>query len=132
MLIFYNKQVKDQMNKTKLQYFKKILTEQLEKLQDRSSQNRVTAVAESEQISDFTDQATMESDIDMNIHMKERDSRLIIKIKEALNRIEDETYGICDQCEEEISEARLEARPVTTVCIDCKREQENQERLRGT
>jgi DnaK suppressor protein len=119
------------MNKKKLQQFKKILTEQLETLQNKSSQNRVTTLAESEQISDFTDQATLESDIDMNIHMKERDSKLIIKIKKALERIEDGTYGICDECEEEISEARLKARPVTTVCIDCKRAQENQERLRG-
>jgi DnaK suppressor protein len=119
------------MNKKKLEYFKTILTKKLEMLQDKSSQNRVTALAESEQISDFTDQATLESDIDMNIHIKERASKLIIKIKGALERIEDGTYGICDQCEEEISEKRLEARPVTTVCIDCKREQENLERLRG-
>lgn len=119
------------MTKKKLEYFKKILTQQLEALQDKSSQNRVTTLAESEQISDFTDQATLESDIDMNIHIKERDSKLIIKIKKALERIEDGTYGVCDECEEEISEKRLEARPVTTVCINCKREQENQERLRG-
>ncbi|MBN2418940.1 MAG: TraR/DksA C4-type zinc finger protein [Deltaproteobacteria bacterium] len=119
------------MNKKKLQYFKKTLTKQLEALQEKSSQNRVTTLAESEQISDFTDQATLESDIEMNIHIKERDSKLIIKIKEALERIENGTYGICDQCEEEISEARMEARPVTTVCIDCKREQENLEKLRG-
>ena len=120
------------MNKKKLQYFKKILTEQLKMLQDKSSQTRVTTLAESEQISDFTDQATLESDIDMNIHIKERDSKLIIKIKQALERIENGTYGICDQCEEDISEKRLKARPVTTVCIDCKREQETQEKLRGS
>ena len=120
------------MNNKKLQYFKKVLTEQLKMLQDKSSQTRVTTLAESEQISDFTDQATLESDIDMNIHIKERDSKLIIKIKQALERIENGTYGICDQCEEEISEKRLNARPVTTVCIDCKREQETQEKLRGS
>ena len=119
------------MNKKKLQQFKKILTKQLETLQAKSNQNRVTALAESEQISDFTDQATLESDIDMNIHIKERDSKLIIKIKDALVRIENGDYGICDECGEEISEARMEARPVTTVCIDCKREQENLERLKG-
>lgn len=119
------------MNKKKLQHFKKILTEQLEVLQDKSSKNRVTTLAESEQISDFTDQATLESDIDMNIHIKERDSKLIIKIMKALERIDDGTYGVCDECEEEISEKRMEARPVTTVCINCKREQENLERLRG-
>ena len=93
------------LEKVRLEYFKKILSEKLEKLQDKSSQNRVTTLAESEQISDFTDQATLESDIDMNIHIKERDSKLISKIKEALARIQDATYDICDECEEEISEA---------------------------
>lgn len=119
------------MNKKKLQYFRKLLTEQLDVLQAKNSQTRVTTLAESEQISDFTDQATLESDIDINIHMKERDSKLIIKIKQALERIEEGTYAICDQCGEDISEERMKARPVTTVCIDCKREQENLERLRG-
>lgn len=120
------------MNKKKLKYFKKKLTEQLKTLQDKSSQNRITTLAESEQISDFTDQATLESDIDINIHFKERDSKLITKIKESLARIEEGIYGICDECEEEISEQRLEVRPVATVCIECKRKQENQEHLTGS
>ena len=119
------------MNKKTLQHFKKKLNDQLDILQDKNSQKRVTTLAESEQAPDFTDQATLESDIEMNIHIKERDAKLILKIKQALERIENGTYGICETCGEEISEARLEARPVTTECIDCKREQENQEKLRG-
>ena len=119
------------MNQNRLQYYKKLLMSQLDVLENKSSKNRVTSLAESEQISDFTDQATLESDIDMNIHIKERDSKLIIKIKEAIDKIEDGSYGICEECGENISEKRLKARPVTTVCIDCKREQENLEKLRG-
>jgi DnaK suppressor protein len=119
------------MIEKKLQYFKRLLTKQLDYLQNIDSSKPVSKLAESEQISDFTDQATLESDIDMNIHMKERDSKLIVKIKKALERIDNGSYGICEECGEEISEKRLKARPVTTVCIDCKREQENQERLRG-
>ncbi len=119
------------MNQNRLQYYKKLLMSQLNVLENKSSKNRVTSLAESEQISDFTDQATLESDIDMNIHIKERDSKLIIKIKEAIDKIEDGSYGICEECGENISEKRLKARPVTTVCIDCKREQENLEKLRG-
>jgi DnaK suppressor protein len=119
------------MNKKILQHFKKKLTDQLDSLQDKNSQKRVTTLAESEPAPDFTDQATLESDIEMNIHIKERDAKLILKIKQALERIENGTYGICETCGEEISEARLEARPVTTECIECKREQENQEKLRG-
>lgn len=119
------------MTEKKLQYFKKLLTKQLDNLQNKDSSTPVSQLAESEQIPDFTDQATLESDIDMNIHIRERDSKLILKIKKALERIDEESYGICEECGEEISEKRLKARPVTTVCINCKREQENQERLRG-
>lgn len=119
------------MNSKKLQYFKNMLTDQLDELQNKNDQNRVTAIAESEQISDFTDQATLESDIDMNIHFRERNSKLIIKIKQALNKIEDGSYGICEECGEDISEKRLTARPVTSVCIDCKRVLEHQEKHRG-
>jgi DnaK suppressor protein len=53
---------------------------------------------------------------------------LINKITEALERIDSGTFGICEVCEEEIGEARLRARPVTTLCIDCKMEQERQEK----
>jgi DnaK suppressor protein len=119
------------MNKKTLQHFKKKLNDQLDLLQDKNKQKRVTTLAESEQAPDFTDQATLETDIEMNIHIKERDTKLILKIKQALERIEDGSFGICETCGEEISEARLEARPVTTECIECKREQENQEKLRG-
>ncbi len=113
------------------EYFRNLLTRQLAHLQNKDSSTPVHRLAESEQIPDITDQATLESDIDMNLHIKERDSKLIMKIKHALDRIDNGTYGICEECGEEISEKRLRARPVTSVCIDCKRAQENQERLRG-
>jgi DnaK suppressor protein len=119
------------MNQKKFQYFKNLLMNQLAELEDKSSKNRVTSLAESEQIFDFTDQATLESDIDMSMHIKERDSRLITKIKESLEKIEEGSYGICEECGEDISEKRLKVRPVATVCIDCKEKQENQKRLRG-
>jgi DnaK suppressor protein len=46
-----------------------------------------------------------------------------------LERVENGTFGICEKCGEDISDERLKARPVTTLCIDCKAEQENQEKL---
>jgi DnaK suppressor protein len=119
------------MKEKRLQYFKKLLLSQLDELEDKSGKKRVSSLVESEHVLDFTDQATLESDIDINIHIKERDSRLIAKIKEALEKVEDGSYGICEECGEDISEKRLKARPVAAVCIDCKREQENQEKLRG-
>jgi len=77
------------------------------------------------------DQASAESHTDFTLHIKERENRLILKIKEALNRIDNGTFGICEVCGEKISEKRLEARPVTTLCIECKKRQEMDEKLRG-
>ena len=57
--------------------------------------------------------------------------RCLMKIDDALGRIEAGNFGICEICEEEISIKRLEARPVTTMCIRCKEEQEKQEKSYG-
>ena len=112
-------------------YFKKLLNGQLDELLGKNSHTAGSVVDTTEKSQDFTDQATQESDMDFNIHMKERDSKLVAKIREALERVEDGTYGICEDCGQRISEERLKVRPVTTMCIKCKRKQENEERLRG-
>ncbi len=103
----------------------------LDELLGKNSHTAGSVAEPTEKSLDFTDQATQESDMDLNIHMKERDSKLVAKIKEALERVEDGTYGICEDCGQRISEERLKARPVTTMCIKCKRRQENDEKLRG-
>ena len=59
-----------------------------------------------------------------------RERKLLKKIEEAVEQIDSGTYGICEICGQEISLKRLEARPVTTMCIDCKTEQEEEEKLR--
>jgi len=56
---------------------------------------------------------------------------LLAKIEEALERVEDGTFGVCEACGEEIGVKRLEARPVTTLCIDCKTLQETKEKAQG-
>jgi len=62
------------------------------------------------------------------LRIRDRERKLIIKIQEALDRIEDGSFGVCETCGEEISQKRLEARPVTTQCIDCKSEAEQREK----
>ncbi len=84
-----------------------------------------------ENMPDPADRATLESDRNFTLRIRDRERRLIGKIKEALERIENGTYGICESCEEDISEKRLKARPVTTLCIDCKTKQEDEEKLKG-
>jgi DnaK suppressor protein len=81
---------------------------------------------------DPTDRATLETDRNFMLRIRDRERKLISKIKEALERIEDGTYGLCEACGEPISEKRLLARPVTTLCIECKARQEKQERVRGS
>lgn len=120
------------LNEKKKTYFTNLLNKQLNELLQKEKDLPVSSVVSvSGQAPDFTDQATFESDMDFNLHMKERENKLIFKIKEALERIENGTYGICEVCGEKITESRLKARPVTTVCITCKQNQENQEKLRG-
>lgn len=77
------------------------------------------------------DQGATESDRTLLRRMRDREWKLAWKIREALDRIENGTYGICERCGKEISEKRLLARPVTTLCIDCKTLQEEDERRRG-
>jgi DnaK suppressor protein len=81
---------------------------------------------------DPTDRATLETDRNFMLRIRDRERKLISKIKEALERIEDGTYGLCEACGEPIGEKRLMARPVTTLCIECKARQEKQERVRGS
>lgn len=120
------------LNEKKKTYFTNLLKKQLNELLQKEKDIPVSSVVSvSGQAPDFTDQATFESDMDFNLHMKERDNKLIFKIKEALERIENGTYGICEVCGEKITESRLKVRPVTTVCITCKQNQEIQEKLRG-
>jgi DnaK suppressor protein len=79
---------------------------------------------------DVSDQASAEVDQNFSMRIKEREQKLLKKIDEALDRLNKNTYGICERCEEEIPYQRLKARPVTTLCIACKTLQEQEEKIR--
>ena len=79
---------------------------------------------------DMGDQASAETDMNFMLRLRGREQRLLKKIDEALERIENGTFGICDDCGSEIGLKRLEARPVTTMCIECKTLQEEEEKRR--
>ncbi|HET8580482.1 MAG TPA: RNA polymerase-binding protein DksA [Nitrospiraceae bacterium] len=85
---------------------------------------------ELEAFPDQSDQATAEVDQNFALRLKEREQKLLKKIDEALDRMETNTYGICERCGQEIPYKRLKARPVTTLCIECKTLQEQEERIR--
>jgi DnaK suppressor protein len=78
---------------------------------------------------DMGDQATAETDRNFILRLRDRERMLLKKIEETIERIENGPYGKCEECENEIGIKRLEARPVTTLCIECKTRQEEDERI---
>ena len=80
---------------------------------------------------DVSDQASAEVDQNFSMRIRDRERKLLKKIDEALERMSAATYGICERCGSDIPYKRLKARPVTTLCIECKTLQEQEERARG-
>lgn len=117
------------MKQNELDYLKKILMDQLEGLL-RQGGDTVSGVRSQEgQFSDPLDRASYDEAQGNLLRIRDRESRLINKIRNALECMEDGTYGLCELCGEEISFKRLEARPVTTKCIHCKTKEERLEKL---
>jgi DnaK suppressor protein len=117
------------MDKQKAEEFRKILQGQLDELLREAGKTVSEMTDEKANFPDPTDRASLESDRNFELRIRDRERKLIMKIREALERIDEGTFGICESCEEEIGAARLRARPVTTLCIDCKTEQERQEKI---
>ena len=124
------------MDQEKLLYFKGLLEGMLHDFVEEAG--KACSDMRHENDGDFpdpTDRASLESDRNFLLRIKDRERKLIQKVKEAMDRIDDGTFGICESCGRPISEKRLMARPVTTLCIECKTEREDQERAerqRGT
>ena len=85
-----------------------------------------------ENLPDPLDRAVAESDRNWTLRIRDRESMLIKKIRNSLEAIENEEYGVCEDCGEDISIERLKARPVTSFCIRCKTKRESLEKLTGT
>ncbi len=113
----------------KIQEIKKKLIQQKESLLSEAGVVLNTLPEESI-FPEMGDQASAEIDRNFMLRLKGRERQLLKKIDEVLEKIENGTYGICETCGEEISIERLQARLVTTMCIDCKTEQEEEEKFR--
>lgn len=118
------------MDEDKLLFFKGLLESKLHELIREAE--KVCIDMRKDQNDDFSDpadRASLESDRNFLLRIKDRERKLILKVKEALDRIDNGTFGICESCGKQIAEKRLIARPITTLCIDCKKEGELRERL---
>jgi DnaK suppressor protein len=114
---------------TEMMAFRDLLENQLADLERKASGTVSDLLLLSIGSADLLDLTTMEADRSFHLRIRDRESKLIRKIKAALRRIEDGTYGECDECGEDISPNRLQARPVTTYCIRCKTKREALEKL---
>jgi DnaK suppressor protein len=116
------------MEAEKIEFFRNVLIEEMKSLLGEADKTVTEMTSDAANFPDPTDRATQESDRNFELRIRDRERRLINKIKDALERIDGGEFGICEECGEEISEARLKARPVTTLCINCKMEEEEKER----
>jgi len=119
------------MEKKDLDYFEKFLNERLDDLLNQAGDTVSGMTTPKENFPDPTDRAALEADRNFMLRIRDREHKLIKKIKSALERIENGSYGICEGCGDDISIKRLKARPVTTQCIACKTKAEAQEKALG-
>lgn len=123
--------MEENMEKERLEHFRGVLQRKLSELIEEAGKtvDEMNDIAK-DNFPDPMDRAAMESDRSFDLRIRDRERRLIAKVNEALERIDSGTFGICEVCGGEIGEKRLEARPVTTLCIECKQEQEEKEKKR--
>ncbi len=118
------------MKKKDLEKFKARLADPPAELIDKARKTLEQDMAlDVNELPDDMDFATSQSDQGMILRLRGREKTLLKKIDGALKRLEVGEFGICDECGDDIGLKRLEARPVTTLCIECKTEQERRERL---
>ncbi len=119
------------MDDKKLEFFRKELEQKKREILDEAGKTMSEMTDQTSNVPDPNDRATIESGRSFELRIRDRERKLLNKIDEALVRIDEGTFGICEACDEEIGIKRLEARPVTTLCIDCKTAQETQEKSKG-
>ena len=114
------------MNPKQLEYFRQKLLGWREELLEES-QHTIDQMREATRdVSDDAERASRETEISFELRTRDRYRKLLNKIGEALKRIDDESYGFCDETGEPIGIERLEARPIATLCLEA---QERRERL---
>lgn len=116
------------MNPTMLEYFRQKLLRWRAELLAESSETLQHLKDESLLKPDLTDRAALETDRSIELRTRDRERKLIAKIDAALRRIDEGTYGYCEETDEPISIRRLEARPIATLSLEAQERHERMER----
>ena len=118
----------DYMNTKQRQHFLEILEKWKNELLEEALQTVRDLQSEDGSCADPLDRAVQEEDFSLKLRNRDRERKLLLKITEAMQRIESNEYGYCDVCGAEIGIRRLEVRPTATQCIDCKTFEEIREK----
>lgn len=117
------------MDEIQIEKFRAILNAELDRLTNQAKLSRTELASEDTHEIEYVDRAAVHESQTMKLMIRSRESRLIKKVRLALERIENGTYGACEECGEPISAKRLAARPVAGKCIECKEQEELLEAL---
>jgi RNA polymerase-binding transcription factor len=117
------------MNERQRDYFRQKLLEWKEEILKEAKETLAHLQAENENHPDLADRASSETDRAIELRARDRQRKLIAKIEAALARIDDGTYGYCEETGEPISLRRLEARPIATLSLEAQERHERRERV---
>ena len=119
------------MNPYQLEYFRQKLNDWREALGEVSKQTIDNVREEVREGGDEAERATRETENSLELRTRDRYRKLISKIDKALKRVDDGSYGYCEETGEEIGIERLEARPIATLCLDAQERWEHRQKLMG-
>lgn len=117
------------MNARQREYFRRKLEAWKEEIMDDSRATLDHLQQETENIPDLTDRASTETDRALELRTRDRQRKLVSKIDQALRRIEEKTYGYCDETGDPISLERLDARPIATLSVEAQERHERREKV---
>ena len=129
---YKEKKGEEYMSEQQLEHFAAILNGWKRELMEEGDRTVHHMQDEAANFPDPADRASQEEEFSLELRARDRERKLIRKIDQTLQRIEDDDYGFCDSCGVEIGIRRLEARPTATLCIDCKTLAEIKEKQVGS
>ena len=119
------------MNSQQLQSYREILIRKLADLSGIAEETLIRMGNSGDAFPDPLDRALSESNRSLELRKRDRERKLIQKIRVAITKIDEGSYGVCENCGEYISESRLKVRPEASMCISCKEEEEENEKKFG-
>jgi DnaK suppressor protein len=117
------------MNERQRDYFRRKLLRWRDEILEESRTTIANLQEDTSALADLTDRATSETDRSIELRTRDRQRKLISKIEAALRRLDDRTYGYCEESGEPIGISRLEARPIATLSLEAQERHERRERV---